>query len=276
MCVSVSHANLSDTTLLINLANHPTLGEVFVLGYENTAMNLNPSGGGNAMILHLPAGQPMSQANFLDTRNARHILADMREAVIPRNRGSFEKGSLSFGADVQVFEYDIYTVVLAQNALQIPEVLRSGLVPADRMPDLNEALFAFYAKRYPLHSIALCCFNTREAKKAAPMLLYYHPLDAKMFVAPALDCHTGDIPNLNERVDVDHWVLASSYKMMGGSPVHYTDDVSALRDFLPTHVIGKHFVGAQKNGDFGLPAAYVEAGDMSVVHRLQPPEEFRI
>lgn len=35
--------------------------------------------------------------------------------------------------------------------------------------------FVFYARLYPEHAVALCCFDNRDAARSAPLLLWYEP-----------------------------------------------------------------------------------------------------
>src|SRR5260370_6661430 len=119
MCVSTELAQFTGTTIYLGRKNHPEYGQVFVLGYQNRAINL--SEGPNAMLLHFPA-LGMTQKNFLGTSKCKSILADMREAVIRshlRSRGI----ALMSTEIVEVFDHGMYTVALASNARHIPHAL---------------------------------------------------------------------------------------------------------------------------------------------------------
>jgi hypothetical protein len=41
-------------------------------------------------------------------------------------------------------------------------------------------------------------------------LLWYDPLEHDRLVLPAIDCHTGAVPDLSADVRTDHWVLFGS------------------------------------------------------------------
>jgi hypothetical protein len=183
MCVSAAPARFSDTVLYVGRVDHPVSGHIEVVGYQNTAANL--SRGPNAMLLHLPA-VTMSPANFLDTTANRAILADMVRAVTPVTPASGPDAG--YGAppvQVQVFEHDIYTVVLATDPRGIPAALDT--VPPNRRPFLHRELLEFYAHAYPGYPVALCCFDNADARKTAPLLLWYPPRDPNWLVAPAID-----------------------------------------------------------------------------------------
>src|SRR3954471_5585142 len=118
MCVAAALAHFSETILYHGRCRHPDHGDVHVLGYQNVAANY--ATGPNAMLLHLP-GVGMTQDNFVDTSGARQVLRRMADAIMPRSPGYGmpAPGGAPAGAappPVQVFEHDIYTVVLATNA----------------------------------------------------------------------------------------------------------------------------------------------------------------
>lgn len=68
MCVSTELAQFAGTTIYLGRKNHPAYGQVFVLGYQNRAINL--SEGPNAMLLHFSA-LGMTQKTFLGPVSAR-------------------------------------------------------------------------------------------------------------------------------------------------------------------------------------------------------------
>ncbi len=100
--------------------------------------------------------------------------------------------------------------MLAQDALAIPDALNQ--VPKEKRPKLNRALFEVYAEWYPTWTLALCCFNNTEAKRALPLLWWYEPMFPEELFLPALDSHTGDVPKLDGTVRVDHIVAFGSYR----------------------------------------------------------------
>ncbi|TSC83247.1 MAG: hypothetical protein G01um101419_77 [Parcubacteria group bacterium Gr01-1014_19] len=253
MCVSLAPAHLSKTILYVGEALVDRKN-IHVLGYQNRAQNLAP--GANAMILPFPAEYgSMTPKNILSTKDCPNILKDMERALTPVRR------TLSLGADsmtrgakgiVQVFQHDIYTIVLAEDARDIPGALK--LVPKDKRPKLNKKIFDAYAKWYPGWAIALCCFNNKDSAEAKPMLWWYDAVDHGNFFAPALDCHTGDVPDLTALVDVDHTIVTSmKTEKFIGSPVFYRDQERIspeVRAYLPEKVEGRMIQGRIPNGDF--------------------------
>ncbi|MCD0449933.1 hypothetical protein LO762_12135 [Actinocorallia sp. API 0066] len=270
MCVSMGPAAFSGTILYCGRRLHPEHGRIEVLGYQNTAVNL--AAGPNALLLHLPA-RSIDARHFLPVSRAESVLQNMVDAVAPVAAGStidWMGGDAPRGA-VQVFRHDIYTVVLAENAADITAAL--GRVEPSRRPALNPELFDFYAAAFPDHAVALCCFDNAEAAAAKPLLLWYRPLDDDRLVLPAIDCHTGAVPDLDAVVHTDHWVLFGSDETDPdwGTPVTYRDRLrSRLRAFLPDRVVGRRFQEPLPNGDFAITHTDLRQADLTRIHRLRP------
>jgi hypothetical protein len=197
----------------------------------------------------------MTQANVLDTKDCRDILQDMSKAVAPRPDSamwmSTRSSMKSLGPPkIQVFDAaGIYTVVLAQDPRDIPSALSQ--VPRSKRPVLNPALFEAYARWYPGWTISLCCFGQRRARLANPLLWWYEPMHPDRLFLPAVDCHTGDVPDLEVGVAVDHVVAVGSYRMNGGHDVYYRNTIpeAVSRCLCPT-AIGQRYSGTMPNGDF--------------------------
>ncbi|MEU3192551.1 hypothetical protein ABZ686_18380 [Streptomyces sp. NPDC006992] len=261
MCVSLGPADFSGTTLYMGRLHHPGHGLVHVLGYQNTAVNR--AEGPNAMLLHLPARE-MTRDNFLHVGRGSDVLQRMVGAVRPRSLaagGMAWMGQEAPASEVQIFEHDIYTVLLASDPTAVPAALHR--VPAARRPSLDPALLRFYAERYPGYAMAVCCFENTEAARAKPLLMWYPPLAPDVLTAPALDAHTGRPPGMVGKVPVDHWVLHGSDETPPGwgAPVDYGRGPGhRLREFLPAEVRGEHFSGLLPNGDFALRHADLLSG----------------
>lgn len=232
--------------------------------------------GGNAMLLHFPAiPGTMNQDSVIDTASAPNFLKDMEKAILPPvSRGGLRRGgTLGKGLpdSVQIFEHDIYTVVLASRPEDIPAALAH--VPANKRPQLNEAIFSAYAKWYPGWTFALCCFNNADEAEAKPLLWKYRPARPEFLFFPGMDAHDGGVPDLNADVDVDHAIMVSSDKMAAGagSEVYYTDHPSAaLRSLLPTHVVGEVYNTRLRQGDFLFLVDDVRKGVYNMQRELPP------
>ncbi|MEK7083308.1 MAG: hypothetical protein AAB972_03980, partial [Patescibacteria group bacterium] len=122
-----------------------------------------------------------------------HVLQDMAAAIKSQAKSFSLGGERSLG--VEIFELDIYTVVLAQNARLIPDAILN--VREDKRPPLKQNIFLAYDEWYPDWPVAVCCFNNEEAALANPIMVYYEPLRPEFLFAPALDCHIGDVPDIN-------------------------------------------------------------------------------
>ncbi|WNE94522.1 hypothetical protein PS467_03840 [Streptomyces luomodiensis] len=272
MCVSMDRAEFSGTTVYAGRRHHPAHGLIHVLGYQNTAHNL--ADGPNAMLLHLPA-LPMTRENFLSAGRCQDILTRMVDAVRPRPVAADDQMAWMGWEPrpaVEVFDHDVYTVLLAADATLIPSALTR--VPRRKRPRIDPRLLEFYADRYPCHTLAVCCFDNADARRAKPLLMWYEPLEPDRLTVPALDCHTGGPPDPDAEVAVDHWVLFGTDEAPEGwgEPVDYPAGMRhELRSYLPGTVVGAYFGDRLlSNGDFAIGHDDLLAGDLSRVRRLRP------
>ncbi|MEV5607934.1 hypothetical protein [Streptomyces sp. NPDC052225] len=261
---------------------HPRRGTVHVLGYRNTAENRGD--GPNAMLLHLPAARPLRPADFLFTQHHPHLMDALLDAAAPPPPALMSDGmdwmdgtGTEAPPPAQIFDHDIYTVVLAADARAIPAALAE--VPRRRRPRVDPLLIDFYAQRYPDHALALCCFDNAEAERAAPLFLRYHPHDPDLLTAPALDCHTGGPPVRGRPVATDHRLVFGTDEggPAWGEPVDYPAGVHggglrrSLRAFLPDRVMGAAFTHRTlPNGDFALAHDDLLAGRLDRIVRVPP------
>ena len=272
MCVSAGAAELSRTILYAGRRLHRVHGWVEVLGYQNTAVNL--AAGPNAMLLHLPA-RKITSTQFLNLGHCDRVLRDMAASVqaVAGGRYLSDEPDWMDGGRVEVFEHDIYTVVLADRATDIPRALER--VPERKRPIVSRELLAFYADYFPRYPVALCCFDNTEATQAKPLMLWYRPLDEDRLVLPAIDCHTGQVPNLDASVLTDHTVIFATDRAIEGwgEPVTYSQAGQMrhdLRAFLPAHVLGGQIQEVLPNGDFAIDHDDLIRGDLGRIKRLTP------
>lgn len=271
MCISTGDAAFSGTVVYCGRHHHPVHGLIHVMGYQNTAVNL--ADGPNAMLLHLPTRQ-LTPMQFLSAGRTGDVLHRMVAAVEPVAARVGDIAWMSAGPQpVQVFDYDVYTVLLAGDPTFILAALQH--VPPHRRPDLDPDLLRFYADHFPDHTIAVCCFDNADVQQAKPLLLWYPPLDPDRLTVPALDSHTGGAPDLATAVPVDHWVLLSTDQAPSGwgVPVDYPRDMRhSLRTFLPTSVVGRYYGRGLTllNGDFTISHHDLLVGDLDRITRVQP------
>src|SRR5215204_5658552 len=122
MCVFVAPAQCSGTVVYIGRHSHPEHGPIEILGYQVTGRNLAASP--NAMLLHLPAVE-MTQEQFLDTTDAPDVLRDLVDALGPAWTAAAGGAVAPAAAEqaAEVFDRDVYTVVLARDPRDIPAAL---------------------------------------------------------------------------------------------------------------------------------------------------------
>ncbi len=250
MCVSLHPASFKNTILYSGEAKVD--GKVIhVLGYQNEAKSY--VSGGNAMIIPIPSKSKMTRDNIIDTSNAKDILQDMK-AFIPTPK-FLSADSFSFNSKgIEIFDNGMYTVVLAESAKDIPDVL--SLVPEDKRPNINKSIFEAYEVWYPGYTFALFCWGNTNDLIADPILIWYDPIDSKHLFAPMLDAHDGKVPNLNELVYRDHTIILGSYRMENnktGIEVTYSEHDSSVTKYLPKRITGFNVKFETKNGDGRFP-----------------------
>ncbi len=233
MCISNGPADFTRTKLYAGCA-----GEEHVLIYKNTVRSRASEP--NAMLLHFPAVPgTMSQDSVLPTDTCGGIVDEMIVALMPQTRGGGHPAAV-------VFDTGVYTVVLAEDPRAIPPAL--GRVPERKRPPINEPLFDWYAETFSDWPVALCCFDNADAVEAAPMMWRYRPRNPRLLFYPALDSHTGGIPELDGTVGVEHWLLTQGE---ASRPVRYGGVIADLtRRYLPERVAGRHVREDLPNGDF--------------------------
>lgn len=254
MCCTLRPAELSKTILYAGEATRD--GQlVHVIGYQNRAKNRY--NGPNAMILPFPAIGAMGPQNCLETTGLKWLMNDLASAVhIERiaRRDQSSRG-LTLGSSsrsVAVFDSGEYTVVLADDARDVPSAL--DMVDEAKRPELNEEIFDAYAKWYPEWPIALCCFQSRKEVESEPLLWWFKPRNEKVLFAPALDAHNGNAPDLTEHVRVDHSIIFGSTRNSRGAPVRFRREVPKhITGLIADRVVGLEFSTALSNGDFAIP-----------------------
>lgn len=279
MCCSAQPAKFKGTRILVHATRHPqTKQDIHVVAYQNTPINLAASGG-NAMILHIPSAQPMGEENFVIADSAPGFLKDVADSVLPQpsvERGGGARrgwGHFSAKAVPIVFDYgDIYTVVLARGAGGIAAALKK--VAANRRPEISEELLGFYAENFDGWTLALCCFDTRDAKEAPPVTLWFESMFPDLLIAPGIDAHDGKKPNFGKPVRVDHEIFFGHPNLSrDATKIRYQGWNSmspGLRAFLPDKAVGKSLGGLMENGDFVLPVGQADRPRMDKIARYRP------
>jgi len=262
MCCTLHPAKLSGTILYAGEADRK--GKlVHVTGYLNHARNMID--GPNAMILPFPAYQEMTEANCMDATGTRWIFKNMVDAIQPVTKSLSRGLLLGSSRAVKVFDSGVYTVVLAQDARSIPAAL--DRVPEEKRPEINEEIFDAYARWYPNHHIALCCFASRKDVESEPLLWWYDPIHPQDMFAPALDAHDGHAPVLGGQVSTDHTVLFGSTIAPRGAKIHHYKTVpDHIKWMLPDQVVGRTFRSSMPNGDFSLPLERFKFLDKNSFH----------
>jgi hypothetical protein len=242
MCMTASAAELTNTHLYAGKGSYKGQ-DVRVIAYQNTAKSSGP----NAMILPIPTREELTPENIIDTRTFSHFLKDITDPFQRRTRGAM-LNSRSFSKSVQIFNSGSYTVVLAKDITDVPNVL--SLLPEDRRPNVSQAFADGFKRLYHDWPVALCCWNGNV--EAEPLLWWYTPTGSETLIfAPAMDSHDGTAPKPGAPVMVDHYVTFGSSNAVNGYEVRYSQAIPPeVRDLLPNRVRGAHVQDVLPNADF--------------------------
>lgn len=227
---------------------------------------------GNALVIPLITSDFGSVELLRATAETPDLLKDVRRSLMPpqrRSRGPATLGGTR-GGDVVIEQFDIYTIVRAENASAIPEAVEA--VDARQRPPLNQELFDALERWYGC-PFAVACFNNADQGESKPIAFKYSPKYSKVFMIYTLDGHDGSVPDLNATVDLDHTVFASTHDGEKGNKVRYSDDIpEELAPYVPSHVVGRSLPSGTRlvNGDILVPVESVKAGKFEA-YRVLPP-----
>ncbi len=250
MCIAAHQAQFTGTNIYFNAnLKHPKKGLVAAMAYSNKAENRH--GGPNAMLLTVPAEEFIEPEDFINVSACPHILDDMREALTPRTRGMLSASSDSYSKGIgriAVFEYGIYTVVSADDPLDMPRALLE--VPEEKRPTIPESIWEFLKQKRPNDKVILPCFTGNGNDTI--FFIYKPILENGGYRLPGLDAHDGTAPRPG-KVAVDTWILLGADNLAGASAVYYQDNLTAdIAPYLAKKVVGRHFTGEYDNGDYVL------------------------
>lgn len=255
MCIFAAEAQVAQTSIYAGETLHPVSQQlIHVILYKNNVENLGT--GGNAMILPIPAGEPMGPSNFISTQKYPEVLDHLVEAARPQSRGGMTLRGMPAAKgmrSIQIFGVGSYQVVLAQHATASEIQAALQQVDAQKRPSLSTELLEFFTQQLRGYHLALCCFNNVQMQTTQPVMYWYVPNDPTQLVLPALDCHTGGAPDLNALVQVDHSLVVGSHRMKFGSFFMPEVRDPAMLPYLPTYVWGRDYRGWFANGDFVIP-----------------------
>lgn len=229
---------------------------------------------GNALVIPLLGA--FDSIELIDLSRNKQCLRDIAKTFEPRGRGAskgfdFLGGERTLGR-VQVLEYDIYTIVIAERASDIPQAVQQ--VPANKRPPLSQEVFDSLDKGYA-SPIAVCCFDPTAAGDAAPVGFLYTPFRPDFMFLYTLDGHDGKAPDLNARITLDHTLFVGSHThgMMSGigSVIDYTEPVPRdLEGILLGRAMGCRVTDTYLNGDFVFRTEDVRKGLFNGVRTVPP------
>ena len=189
MCITINTAKLSKTKILsipVGNGNH-------FIAYSNSVQNT--SGKQNAMILAIPG--KTKQEWFYDTTKYKKFLDEILD------KADYDQGYLGIryrggkSKSLSVFNVGMYTVGLADSFDGVLNFIKERA-------EITDSLTVFFKETYKGWSFAVCLFDSNKTIDAQPIAFEYTPFDNNLIYFPTMDAHTGNAPDMNEKVDVDH------------------------------------------------------------------------
>lgn len=228
---------------------------------------------GNCLII--PLLGRWSSIRLLNTMSAPSMLMDVQEALrFPPMRdldAPLAAASGWGGSGGMVFlKFDIYDIVIAENALDIPAVL--GQIDPAKRPRVNDDVFRFMSDWYGC-PVALCCFSDFERGESKPLGFAFEPLYPQTLVVYTFEGHDGKSPDPSRIVRLDHTIFVGSYLTPAQycGHIQYTDDIAAdLKPYLLDHAMGLRVEQPMENGDFVFQTKAVRSGHFEGVRGLPP------
>jgi len=238
MCITSAEAKLSKTRIL----SLPLDNGRHLLSYSNKVKNL--SGKPNSMILPVPG--ELNQDWFSVTTEYNKFLEEIENQAYRKEhltRGLKSKGMLS----IEEFEVGFYKVITTNSIDALREKLNT-LNEAQR-PEISDELLDFFKNNYKGWNFVVCIFAETKEMESQPIMFEYKPFHYEWIYYPMMDSHTGEAPNLNEDVRVDHTLILEHTGLKEGNirSVKFSQDVPEKlrrRKFVSTK-----WKGRMKNGD---------------------------
>ena len=233
-----------------------------------------PEGQGNCLII--PLIGHWSSIRLLNTFDTPNLLEDISKAIflpiITRSAGPVASagGWGGSGGGLVFLQFDIYDIVIAENARDIPAAIKE-INPLKR-PKVNTQVFSVLDDWYGC-PVAVCCFNNVQSGDAKPLAFAFEPLYPDTLVVYTLDGHDGKPPAPNEIVKVDHDIFVGSYLMKADSfaDVKYTDEIpDHLRPYILNKLLGTKVQTQMENGDFVFQTEHVRKGLFQGLRALPP------
>jgi hypothetical protein len=200
MCISILPSEMKTTKIL----SIPVGGESLnhFLSYSNNVVNL--SGTPNAMILPVPG--IVKQEWFYDTTPFKFFMNDISDNCSYIYDYLGRPKIISRGVELSVnFKLGQYSIYLVPPNGSLIETISS--IDTSIRPAIKNSFYDFFDEHYKNCSFVICLFDNNETIDVQPIAFEYLPNNPNLLYFPTMDCHNGEIPNLNDKVELDHIFL---------------------------------------------------------------------
>jgi hypothetical protein len=229
----------------------------------------------HANCLVIPLRGSWESIRLLNTASAPSLLRDIHDAikkpVEATSSTAIAAGYGGGGHGIYFIRFDIYDIIVAQNAQDLPGALSQ--IAEGKRPKINNAVFDALQDWYQC-PIAVCCFNTLQTGESGPLAFTFQPLDPSNLLVYTFDAHDGKPPNFDRTVHLDHTIFVGSYltNKEKCATINYSDkNVAAdLRPYVLDNAMGMSVSDYMQNGDFVFDTEAVRSGQFEGL-RMAPP-----
>lgn len=233
--------------------------------------------GGNCLII--PIMGAWESILLLNTSDTPDLLSDIDKSLAlpaPRSAGwggmIQEKSVPAGGAGGRLvfMQFDVYDIVLAENASMIGKVLPQ--INELKRPAVNPEVFDTLEKWYQC-PVAVCCFKGDEQAEAKPIGFSFEPRDASKLIVYTLDGHNGRAPDPDASVLIDHTIFVGSHLTHPRfqAELHYRNQIpDHLAPYVLKHAMGMPVFKSAINGDTVFDVEDVRNGFFSGTRALPP------
>lgn len=224
---------------MVNLAYHPGYRRtVHVLTLQVSPANL--SEGANAIVIPIPARNPLREENLIDCKRTPNVMRDClfalrppppmlveakhHEAVVnplgdpapvsrnvPRLAPTTPRAASLRHAPVVMHDpeedvsHNAYRMYFTGKAYKLADQLAK--IPVEYRPRANDDMLHFLQERFGNWPLMLYCFRKRARMRVPPISLWYDPIVPHLALIPGITALDGKAPDLRARVDLSHWAF---------------------------------------------------------------------
>lgn len=211
MCITSSRSILDNTFIGVWDINHKIYGFRHVLAYQNRVQNLDE--GPNCMLLHIQSSKEIKPDWIIDTSKDQNFLTELFDIIVPPIPEGTQEDWMSLPKERNNFvvERGVYHIAILNNLSDSSVQETLNQIPKPKLPNIKMELISFFKENFKGFPLLLCCFDNKDAKQAAPILLHYPPIHSNNLMVNTIDSH-GGIPQIDKNIMFHQKIIIGSSK----------------------------------------------------------------